>query len=839
MIYPSNYEDKIGFASIRNILSEICLCTLGQQKIAEMKFSTNHKYIVYRMKQTMEFVRILDSEDFPEHNFIDMRAPLKRINIENTFLEVNELSDLQKSLSSIGMMISYLNRIEEKTETYKYPTLQTLTENTHQFQHIIDAIGRILDKFGNIKDSASPDLARIRRELSYTAGSISRSLNSILRQAQNDGLIDKDLSPTIRDGRLVLPVSPSMKRRIKGIIHDESDTGKTVYIEPSEVVEANNKIRELEADERREIQRILLEITNKIRPEVHDIEQNFEFLAEIDFTRAKAKFAINTKSIQPEISTKPEIDWSIAIHPLLEKSLKKNGKSVVPLDIKLSSKNRILLISGPNAGGKSVCLKTVGLLQYMLQCGMPIPVAPSSTAGIFRSIFIDIGDEQSLEDDLSTYSSHLLNMKNMMKGCDGNSLILIDEFGGGTEPQIGGAIAEAILKRFNTTGSYGIITTHYQNLKEYAQNTPGIINGAMLYDRQNMQPLFQLRIGNPGSSFAIEIARKTGIPEEVIADATEIVGKDYISADKYLQDILRDKKYWEKKRESVHKQEKIMNQIISQHETEIQTLHEERKKILTKAKEEAQQLIKDSNAKIERTIKEIKEAQAEKESTKFIRQSLNEFKESIESQNDAEMEDKIQRQMNKILARKERIRNKNKQEKTVHQTDKGETSAKSIAKHTHLETSFVAGDYVRIKGQNTVGQIKQINNKQAQVTFGMIITNIKISQLEHAEKPEIQKRASTFVTKITQDDIRERKLNFKQDIDVRGMRADEAIQAITYFIDDAIVANVSPVRILHGTGSGILRTILRQHLSTISGVKSFRDEHVDFGGAGITIVNLD
>ena len=462
MIYPSNYEDKIGFASIRNILSEICLCTLGQQKIAEMKFSTNQKYIAYRMKQTMEFVRILDSEDFPEHNFIDMRTPLKRINIENTFLEVNELSDLQKSLSSIGMMISYLNRIEEKTETYKYPTLQTLTENTHQFQHIIDAIGRILDKFGNIKDSASPDLARIRRELSYTAGSISRSLNSILRQAQNDGLIDKDLSPTIRDGRLVLPVSPSMKRRIKGIIHDESDTGKTVYIEPSEVVEANNKIRELEADERREIQRILLEITNKIRPEVHDIEQNFEFLAEIDFTRAKAKFAINTKSIQPEISTKPEIDWSIAIHPLLEKSLKKNGKSVVPLDIKLSSKNRILLISGPNAGGKSVCLKTVGLLQYMLQCGMPIPVAPSSTAGIFRSIFIDIGDEQSLEDDLSTYSSHLLNMKNMMKGCDGNSLILIDEFGGGTEPQIGGAIAEAILKRFNTTGSYGIITTHYQ-----------------------------------------------------------------------------------------------------------------------------------------------------------------------------------------------------------------------------------------------------------------------------------------------------------------------------------------------------------------------------------------
>lgn len=835
MIYPSNFEEKIGFTSIRNILSEICLCALGQQKIAEMKFSASHKYIKQRMSETMEFVQILKNEDFPEHNFIDMRAPLKRICIENTYLEVNELSDLQKSLSSIDLMISYFNRIDDKTETFKYPTLQSLTEHTHRFQHIVDAIGRILDKFGNIKDSASPELARIRRELSYTANGISRSLNSILRQAQNDGLIEKDLSPTIRDGRLVLPVAPSLKRRIKGIIHDESDTGKTVYIEPAEVVEANNKIRELETDERREIQRILLEIANTIRPEVHEIQQNYEFLAEVDFTRAKAKFAISTNSLQPEVATKPLIDWDLAIHPLLEMSLNKSNKTVIPLDIKLTEKNRILLISGPNAGGKSVCLKTVGLLQYMLQCGMPIPVAPSSTTGIFKSIFIDIGDEQSLEDELSTYSSHLLNMKNMMKGCDGNSLILIDEFGGGTEPQIGGAIAEAILKRFNERKTYGVITTHYQNLKEFAQNSLGIINGAMLYDRQRMQPLFQLRIGNPGSSFAIEIARKTGIPEEVIADATEIVGKDYISADKYLQDILRDKKYWEKKRETVHKQEKIMSQIISQHETEIQALHEERKRILSKAKEEAQQLLKDSNAKIERTIKEIKEAQAEKESTKSIRQSLNEFKETIDMHGNTAMEDKIQRQMNKILARKERIKNKSKQE------DKNQIQENiTISQNKPIEKeSFTIGDYVKIKGQNTVGQIKSINNRQAQVTFGMIITNVKSDQLEHAEKPLVQKRTSTFVTKLTQDDIRERKLNFKQDIDVRGMRADEAIQAITYFIDDAIVANVSPVRILHGTGSGILRTILRQHLSTINGVRSYHDEHVDFGGAGITIVNLD
>lgn len=801
-----------------------------------MDFSTKHKRINYQLKQTMEFVQILNNEDFPEHNFIDMRAPLKKICIENTYLEVTELADLQKSLESIGMMITFLCRTEEKTGTYLYPTLQTLTSNTRHFNHIIGAINRILDKFGNIKDSASPELARIRRELSQTANGISRSLNSILRQAKSDGLIDKDMSPTMRDGRLVLPISPSMKRRISGIIHDESDTGKTVYIEPTEVVEANNKIRELEADERREIQRILLEITNQIRPEAQDILNNYEFLAEIDFIRAKAKFAVSTNSTMPLLADKPLIDWALAIHPLLERSLLKNGKKVVPLDITLSSDNRILLISGPNAGGKSVCLKTVGLLQYMLQCGIPIPVSSSSKAGIFKSVFIDIGDEQSLEDDLSTYSSHLLNMKNMMKGCDEQSLILIDEFGGGTEPQIGGAMAEAILKRFNQAKAFGIITTHYQNLKEYAQKTPGIINGAMLYDRQHMQPLFQLRIGNPGSSFAIEIARKTGIPEDVIADATEIVGRDYISADKYLQDILRDKKYWEKKRENVHKQEKMMNKIISQHETEIQTLHEERKKILTQAKEEAQQLLKESNAKIEQTIREIKEAQAEKESTKNIRLQLNEFRDSIESKADHDLEDKIQRQMNKILARKDKKRNKNRRQEETNRTTQSHTEGPNNPQQTNAP--FRVGDYVKLKGQNTVGQIKSINARQVQVTFGMIITNIKADQLEHAAKPEEQKRASTFVTKLTQDDIRERKLNFRQDIDVRGMRADEAIQAVTYFIDDAIVANVSPVRILHGTGSGILRTILRQHLSTINGVASFHDEHVDFGGAGITIVNL-
>ncbi len=850
MVYPKNYEDKIGFVNIRKILSEQCLCPLGMERVAEMRFSSNHNLILKQIRQTMEFVHIIQNEDFPEHNFIDMRLPLKKIRIENTFLEVGELFDMQKSLDTICQIYSFLNRKKDEDNSeavaYLYPALQELTEGIPTFPRIVKLIDRVLDKFGNVKDSASPFLAMIRRELAVTANGISRSLQGILRKAQSEGLIDKDLSPTMRDGRLVLPVAPAMKRKIRGIVHDESDTGKTVYIEPAEVVEANNKIRELEANERREIMRILMDITNQIRPDVKDVMNNYELLADIDFIRAKAKFAISSNSLEPTIKNKPVVDWSIAVHPLLQISLAKHGGTVVPLDITLTAKNRILLISGPNAGGKSVCLKTVGLLQYMLQCGMPIPVAPSSIAGIFGSIFIDIGDEQSIEDDLSTYSSHLLNMKNMMRSCNSRSLILIDEFGGGTEPQIGGAIAEAVLKRLNNNGVYGVITTHYQNLKLYAQDTDGIINGAMLYDRQQMRPLFQLRIGNPGSSFAIEIARKTGISEDVIADAAAIVGQDYINADKYLQDISRDKRYWENKREQIHRQEKQMEQIIAQHEAEIKKLQAERKVILSEAKEKAQELLKQSNARIEQTIKEIKEAQAEKESTKAIRQSLSEFKESVDDADTSNMEAHIQRQMERIKARRDRKKNKKQNgEDTAISNNKGVASAHlshnsrpSHNSHDSHSTQFSVGDTVRIKGQSSVGEIKKITGNQAQVTFGMIITNVKLDTLEHAVKQKEAKRAATFVSVQTQDEIREKKLNFRQDIDVRGMRGDEAIQAITYFIDDALVANVSRVRILHGTGSGILKTMIRQYLATVSGVTDFRDEHIQFGGAGITIVDL-
>ena len=697
------------------------------------------------------------------------------------------------------------------------------------FPMLIARINDILDKFGKVKDNASPELLRIRRELAATTGSISRSLNSILRTAQAEGYVEKDVTPTMRDGRLVIPVAPGMKRKIRGIVHDESATGKTVFIEPAEVVEANNRIRELEGEERREIIRILTDFSSVVRPHVPALLQSYEFLAEVDFIRAKALWGMETGSGKPSLEERQVVDWFDAVHPLLQISLAKHGKKVVPLDIELTREQRILLISGPNAGGKSVCLKTVGLLQYMLQCGMPVSMNERSHAGVFRHIFIDIGDEQSIEDDLSTYSSHLTNMKNMMKYCDGQSLILIDEFGGGTEPQIGGAIAEAVLKRFNQKGTFGVITTHYQNLKHFAEDHEGVVNGAMLYDRHEMRALFQLQIGNPGSSFAVEIARKIGLPEDVIADASEIVGSEYIQSDKYLQDIVRDKRYWETKRQNIRRREKQMEETIARYERELEELDRSRKEILKKAKEDAGRLLEESNARIENTIRTIKEAQAEKERTREVRQDLADFRRQVEEADKAAMEEKIARKM-------DRLREKQERRKERKEREGNEPSVQPVVKVKPIG----AGDYVRIKGQTSVGQVMELNGKNAVVMFGLMKTNVKADRLERADAPKQTNTMAkaTFVSSETQDRMYEKKLNFKQDIDVRGMRGDEAVQAVTYFIDDAILVGVSRVRILHGTGSGILRTLIRQYLATVPGVADFKDEHVQFGGAGITVVDL-
>lgn len=831
MIYPQNFEQKIGFDQIRQLLKDKCLSTLGEERVNEMNFSDHFEEVDELLNQVAEFVRIIQEEDnFPDQFFFDVRPSLKRIRIEGMYMDEQELFDLRRSLETIRDIVRFLQRNDEEESDCPYPSLKKLAGDITVFPQLITKIDGILNKYGKIKDNASTELSRIRRELANTMGSISRSLNSILRNAQSEGYVDKDVAPTMRDGRLVIPVAPGLKRKIKGIVHDESASGKTVFIEPAEVVEANNRIRELEGDEHREIIRILTEFSNTLRPSIPEILQSYEFLAEIDFIRAKSHFAIQTNSIKPSLENEQLLDWTMAVHPLLQLSLAKHGKKVVPLDIELNLKQRILIISGPNAGGKSVCLKTVGLLQYMLQCGMLVPMHERSHVGLFGSIFIDIGDEQSIEDDLSTYSSHLTNMKIMMKNCNERSLILIDEFGGGTEPQIGGAIAEAVLKRFNIKGTFGVITTHYQNLKHFAEDHEGVVNGAMLYDRHLMQALFQLQIGNPGSSFAVEIARKIGLPEDVIADASEIVGSEYINADKYLQDIVRDKRYWEGKRQTIRQREKHMEETIARYQAEMEELQKSRKEIIRQAKEEAERLLQESNARIENTIRTIKEAQAEKEKTRLVRQELADFRESIDNLTSKEQEDKIARKMEKLKEKqnrkKEKKQNGTKEQPAVQQTPKA--------------TPITEGCPVRIKGQSSVGEVLEINGKNAVVAFGSIKTTVKTERLERSNAvPQKQESAkSSFVSNQTQDSMYEKKLNFKQDIDVRGMRGDEALQAVTYFVDDAILVGMSRVRILHGTGTGILRTLIRQYLQTIPGVRHFADEHIQLGGAGITVVDL-
>ena len=859
MIYPDNFEQKIGFNEIRTMLRERCLSTLGKEQVEKMGFSDHAETVNEWLMQVREFRQLISEvEDFPLQYFYDVRESIVRIRIENTHLEENELFDLRRSLSTIESIVKILNHSDEddshaegndgwrREKKYTYPALHRLAKDVITFPQIIQRIDQILDKYGKIRDNATPELLQIRRELAKTEGSISRTLYSILRSAQSEGVVEKDVTPTLRDGRLVIPVIPTLKKKIKGIVHDESATGKTVFIEPTEVVEANNRVRELEGEERKEIIRILTNFTNKVRPYVREMMDSYRFLAKIDLIQAKAKIAEIFKAIEPEVEDHPHIDWIRAIHPLLQISLEKKGEKVVPLDIILTQEKRILIISGPNAGGKSVCLKTVGLLQYMLQCGLSIPVSERSKTGVFQNIMIDIGDEQSLENDLSTYSSHLLNMKNMMRAANNSTIILIDEFGTGTEPGIGGAIAEAVLDKFCKQQAYGVITTHYQNLKHFADSHEGVANGAMLYDRHEMKALFQLAIGRPGSSFAIEIARKIGLPEEVIKEASDIVGSEYIQSDKYLQDIVRDKRYWENKRQSIHQREKDMEKTISKYESDIEEIEKSRKQILAKAKQQAEELLKESNKKIENAIREIRENQAEKEETKRIRQELDAFKQEMQEIDTKDNDDKIARKIAQIQQRKERHA-KRKAEKAQNQ-EKAAAALRNAQNKSQAESNkeLKEGDTVRIKGLTTVGKIESISGDMATAVFGGMKTKMRLSRLEHAtastEKDKTEERkenlASYGISKETRKTIDAHKSNFHQDLDVRGMRGDEALNAVQHFIDDAILVGMPRVRILHGKGNGILRQLIRQYVSSIPNVVHYADEHVQFGGAGITVVDF-
>ena len=858
MIYPSNYEHKIGFDEIRTLLRGHCLSSLGFEQVDELAFCTDAAEVNERLQQVREFRRLTETaDDFPLQYFFDVREAVARIRMAGTHFEEDELFDLRRSLDTINRIVDYLGKKDGDDEP-AYPALARMASGVTTFPAIVRRIDSIIDKFGRIKDGATMTLAGIRHELQKTEGSISRTLYTILHSAQREGLVDKDAAPTMRDGRLMIPVAPSVKRRIHGIVHDESSTGKTVFIEPAEVVEANNRIRELEAEERREIVRILTVFSDEVRPYVKDILDAYHFLAMVDLVRAKAELARQTKAMEPVVEKSPGIDWIRAVHPLLALSLAKQEKEVVPLDIMLTGERlevrgegmqNLLIISGPNAGGKSVCLKTVGLLQYMLQCGLSVPMSERSRCGLFQNIMIDIGDEQSIEDDLSTYSSHLMNMKQMIKFCDDQTLLLIDEFGGGTEPTIGGAIAEAVLRQFWQKHTFGVITTHYQNLKHFADGHDGVVNGAMLYDRHEMRPLFQLSIGQPGSSFAIEIARKTGLPEEVIKDASDIVGSEYIQSDKYLQDIVRDKRYWEGKRQTIHQHEKRLEVRGERLEADIEEIERERKEILRRAKEQAEELLQTANRKIENAIREIREQQAEKEATRRIREEMDAFRQEVNDIDARASDESIERKIRQIEERRKRRETKKAHPQPLPKGG-GPGDAPAPSPTPSLGDGVGVGDTVRIKGLTSIGTIEKVDGKQATVIFGGgMRTKMRLDRLEPAKAMQQQNKTEERNAQIvgtygslsnsTRAVIDTRKLNFRQDLDVRGMRGDEAVNAVTYFIDDAILVGMSCVRILHGTGSGILRQLIRQYLATVPNVSHFRDEHVQFGGAGITVVEID
>lgn len=825
LVYPENFESKIGFDKIRELLKGRCLSDLGKELVDEIRFVSDFDRLKEDLSLVNEFVFILrEMENFPTSYYFDLREALVKIRIEGRFLEIQELFDLKRSLETISGIVRFLKQAKDE----QFPCLKRLLSNVQVYPYVIERIDAILNKYGKIKDNASPELARIRKELISKQSGVSKRLQAILKKAQDDGLVEDDASVAIRDGRAVIPVASAFKRKLNGIVHDESSTGKTSYIEPAEVVELNNQIRELEYAEMREIVRILTFFSNDIRPYVPDLMVAYEFLGKIDFIRAKAIYANDINGIKPYMENKCQLEWEGAIHPLLMLALRRENRKVVPLNITLTPKKHILLISGPNAGGKSVCLKTVGLLQYMLQCGLLIPVKENSVTGVFEKLFIDIGDEQSIENDLSTYSSHLMNMKFFLKNSNEKTLVLIDEFGTGTEPMLGGAIAESILAQLDQMKTFGVITTHYTNLKHFASSSEGIENAAMMYDSAKMEPLFQLDIGKPGSSFAFEIARKIGLPESILQMATEKIGKDHINFDKHLRDIVRDKRYWETKREKIRKVEKSLDELAGKYETDLGQLEKQRKEILLKARQDAERILAEANKRIENTIFEIRENQADKEKTKQIRAKLTEFK--LEVQEIADVPDEfIDKKIQKL------------KEKESHRNEKRAVRKEPALKEIVPEPEvWKIGDKVLMTGNQNVGEILELNEKNAVVAFGQLRTSVsrdRLQKITNNEAKKVQRTYNQTLPNINKG-LSEKRLNFKTEIDVRGQRGEEAVQTIQAFIDDAIMLDYSELRILHGKGNGILKEMIRNYLKSEPIVKSVRDEHVQFGGAGITVVEL-
>lgn len=820
MIYPDSFEHKIGFDGVRREIESRCLSPMGEREAQAMTFSADAGAVRSRLEAAAEMLAIVESdEDIPMGTLVDFEALAGQIRVPGTFLTAQELYRLSSSLSLVAAIADFFGRRRDGDNgTTPYPRLDEISRGLQPFPAITSMLDRILDRYAEVRDTASPALADIRSRLQSMAGTVNAVMRRVMARAAAEGIVDADSAPTMRDGRLVVPVAPMNKRRLSGIVHDESASGKTVFIEPAEVVEVNNRIRELQIEEQREIMRILVAAADEIRPHIDDIISTATTFGVVDFIHAKALYAKEVGGVMPHLSEGPEMEWYHACHPILLASLRRQGKEIVPLDITLTPERRLLIISGPNAGGKSVTLKTVGIVQYMAQTGVLPPLYENSHVGIFEDIFIDIGDDQSIEDDLSTYSSHLRNMRFFTSRGRSGSLILIDEFGAGTEPQIGGAIAQAILHRFADTGLWGVVTTHFQNLKHFAEDTAGLVNGSMLYDRQKMEPLFKLSIGNAGSSFALEIARKTGLDPAIIAEAEEIVGSDYVKMDRYLLDIARDRRYWDNKRQSIRLKEKRLEQMLESYENDAEALRHSRREILDEARAEARKIIDGSNARIERTIKEIREAQADRDKTIAARAALRDDRAALNG---------ADRSSHPLLDKAPKPK-KNRNDK-----DKSQSAKQEIAE-------IVVGAAVKLDGQGMAGRVAAIDGKQATVVFGNLKTQVALSRLKPtaADPDKALAKAASFVSRESTDEMRRRQLAFKQDIDVRGMRTDEAVQAVTYFIDDAIQFNARRVRILHGTGTGALRQYIRAYLRTVPGVASAQDEDVRLGGAGITVVDL-
>ena len=829
MIYPATFEQKIGFDRLREQVAARCTMRAARERLAAEGFSTSAREIERRLALADEMRLLLDMEhDFPGGEYPDVDYIVAKLRVEGSFLDVEEVVTLRRALAAIGGIVSFIISREER-----YPALHARTRGVAAFPEIVQRIDGILDRFGQVKDNASPALQEIRRSIREREGQAAKRLQAVLSAAKGAGIVDADAQISIRDGKAVIPVSAGNKRKLNGFIHDESATGKTFYVEPVEVVEINNELRELEYAERREVVRILTEFTEAIRPDAGLIADSGDYLAEIDMLRAKGRWASENGCVRPFLSTDVRLVLKNARTPLLQQTLRAAGREIVPLDLQLDRRKRILVISGPNAGGKSVCLKTTGIVQYMFQCGFPVPVSEVSELPVFESIFIDIGDEQSIDNDLSTYSSHLLNMKHMLAGASGRTLVLIDEFGSGTEPVIGGAIAEAILERLLGRGCYGVITTHYANIKYYAASVEGIANGAMMFDVQNIRPLFRLEMGKPGSSFAVEIARKIGLPEDIIRAASEKAGSDHINIEKQLREIARDKHYWEQKRDRIRLTDRKVEELEQNYAEQLAKIRAERQEILKKAKQEARQLIADANKQIENTIKTIREAQAEKELTRLARRELDDFREAVEKADEAGNEAAVAREIERIERRRRRRAERRAQQGA-------QPAAGEAAPQPEKPREVVAGSKVRMAGQEMVGVVQSVKGKRAQVAFGQILTTVDKGLLTVVSNNEYREATRPVAARtVLSVDISSRKLNFKDHIDVRGMRAADALDEVRNFIDDALMVGVGTVSILHGKGTGALKEEIRRYLRTVPEIVSAVDEHADRGGAGITIVTFD